>query len=88
MGIGIHTGEVITGNIGTSEHMEYTAIGNTVNIASRIEELTRDKSNALLISESTYKPISNEILVEELVPQVIRGKEEKIKLYKVLGKKT
>lgn len=84
LGIGINTGEVIVGNIGSSDHIEYTAIGNTVNIASRIESLTRDIPNSILISESTYLAVKDSVVVEKLEFHTIKGQEEKIQLYRVI----
>lgn len=87
IGIGINSGEVIVGNIGSEDRMDYTAIGDTVNVASRIEALTKGHPDAILISENTYHSASDIINARELGPMPIRGKAEPIKIYEVIGAK-
>lgn len=87
LGIGINTGEVVAGNIGSSDHIEYSVVGNTVNVASRIEALTKEKPNDILISESTYVAVKDKVTVEKLEPNEIRGQEEKLQLYRVINRK-
>lgn len=88
IGIGINTGTAIVGNIGSDQYLEYTAVGHTVNIAARIEQLTKNTPNGIFISQSTYDVVKDFILAEQLNDQVLKGHEEKVEIYKVLGKKT
>lgn len=87
IGIGISTGEVVVGNIGSKDRIEYTAIGDTVNVAFRIESLTHDKDNTLLISKSTYEPSKHLIEAEDFGLHSVKGREQKVYCYHVLGKR-
>jgi adenylate cyclase len=84
MGFALNTGEVIFGNIGSSQRMEFTVIGDTVNTAARIESLNRDSTTRILVSESTYSEISSKFSARELPEAVIRGKKGNVKLYEIM----
>lgn len=84
IGIGIHTGSVIVGNFGAKERMQYTAIGDVVNIAFRIQELSRDHKNSLLISEITYNIVKDLVEVEDLGLKELKGKGQMMHIYRVL----
>jgi adenylate cyclase len=83
-GIGIHTGTVLAGNIGGSERLSYALVGDPVNLASRIQGLTKDFKVDILISEATRKSIDPAVVVEELPAVRVKGRAEEVNVYKVV----
>ena len=81
IGIGINTGKAIIGSIGSSERMEFTGIGTTVNVASRIESLNKTLGTTLLLSKATRDALSDTAGLTALPPQLVKGVGEPIEVF-------
>ena len=83
IGIGINTGNVITGSIGSTRALQYTAIGDAMNVASRLVNVA--SSGEVIISENTYRFVSDRVDATALPPVKVKGKAEELKVYRVNG---
>jgi adenylate cyclase len=84
VGMGLNTGEVVMGNLGSSDRLNYTVIGDNVNTAARLYNVA--KGGQIIISESTYNEVKDHFIVNELTPVFVKGKVLPLRNFEIVSR--
>jgi adenylate cyclase len=87
MGVGINTGEMVVGNLGSEQLFDYTVVGDGVNLGARLESLNKEykTDRHIIISEGTYEAAREQIEVRRLGEVLVKGKTRPVVIYELLG---